>query len=226
MPALPDVPNMLKIEHLMSVGNDGSAMVRWFVAYTGTAPSDSVCNSIAGACAAAWATDLAPLANTDVILNEITVTDLTSPTSGRGVWSGSHAGTRSTTTLPGATAVLINMPIARRYRGGKPRSYWPFLGGTDLLTAQQWESSAVTAVEGGLESYLTAVYASGSGGTTVSTLSNVSYYSGFTAVVNPITGRTKDVPKLRTGGPVVDAIISLVCNPKPASQRRRSLQRV
>jgi hypothetical protein len=54
-------------------------------------------------------------------------------------------------------------------------------------------------------------------------LVSVSYYEGFTSVTNPITGRTKDVSKLRTGGPVVDVVSAIIVANGPKSQRRRNL---
>lgn len=226
MPALPDVPNMLKIEHLMSVGNDGSAMVRWFVEYSGSAPSDSVCNSVASALAAAWATNLAPLANTDVILNEITVTDLTSPTSGRGVWSGSHAGTRSTTTLPGATttlpgatAVLVNMPIARRYRGGKPRIFFPPPVDTDLFSPAEYNAAFVTAATTGVEAFFSGIEALTPGTMTSLTHVNLSYYKGFTNYTPP-SGRARAVPTYRPEA-LHDDITGYSVKEIIGSQRRR-----
>ncbi|MGH9123011.1 MAG: hypothetical protein ACRDYC_13890, partial [Acidimicrobiales bacterium] len=57
-------------------------------------------------------------------------------------------------------------------------------------------------------------------------LSSISYYKGFTSVLNPVTGRTRDVPKVRAGAdlPVpIDTVTALIVNPKPGSQRRRQL---
>jgi hypothetical protein len=53
---------------------------------------------------------------------------------------------------------------------------------------------------------------------------SVSYYEGFTPFTFP-SGRVKNLPKLRVGGPVVDPIVSYNTNPRVASQRRRNLIR-
>jgi hypothetical protein len=50
---------------------------------------------------------------------------------------------------------------------------------------------------------------------------NVSYYEGFTVVIDPITGRARNVPKLRSSGPLVDGVVGIVINPELGTQRRR-----
>lgn len=52
---------------------------------------------------------------------------------------------------------------------------------------------------------------------------NVSYYEGFEVVTDPVTGRSRNVPQLRPGGPVVDKITGFSINPKLGSQRLRNL---
>ena len=52
---------------------------------------------------------------------------------------------------------------------------------------------------------------------------NVSYYEGFEVVTDLRTGRSRDVPQLRPGGPAVDKITGFSINPKLGSQRRRNL---
>jgi hypothetical protein len=160
-----------------------------------------------------------------VSLLGIKIVDLTSDTASEGEFLTTHAGTRGSAFLGAGTAALVNMPISRRYRGGKPRSYWPFGVQGDLQTPNTWNSSFLTAVLGGLETYLGGIEGIVEGSTTLGTLVSISYYHGFTAVENPITGRTRDVPLVRTAAITPDVVTGLVPSTKVASQRRRNLQK-
>jgi hypothetical protein len=72
-----------------------------------------------------------------------------------------------------------------------------------------------------LAAYFAAVIGSTAGSTTITEHVNVSYYSGFTAVENPITHRWKNVSNPRST-PVVDNIQSWAIAGHVASQRRRN----
>src|ERR1700688_1626092 len=131
MPTPPLVPGVLRVIWKQTVGADVDVVTRLYFSYTGTAPSDATCLLLAEQFWLAWSNDLAPLAATAVVLESVDVIDLTSDTSGSAVYAASVAGTRSGGVLPGGVAPLVNYNIARRYRGGKPRSYWPFGVGGD-----------------------------------------------------------------------------------------------
>ena len=225
MPALPAYANVLKISHLFDVGTDANALVNWHMTYSGTPPSDSVCNTLAADIEGHAHTRLVPLFPSVISLAGIKVQDLSSDTAGQGENFGVYPGTRSGSFLGAAVCMLVNMPIGRRYRGGKPRSYWPFGVEGDLDSPQLWSSAFKSTVAGALESYLGDLETVSESGTVLSTLVSVSYYNGFTAVTNPITGRTRDVPKVRTAAITPDIITGLVPSSKVASQRRRNLQR-
>src|SRR5579863_1766486 len=167
MPPLPSVPNVVKITHLFDVGTDTQATTRWHMAYTGAPPTNANCTAFAVAAMAAAATGFPPLLDTDSSLRGVEVLDLSSPSGGSGVSLAGHAGTRTGEYLSGGTAVLCHQPIARRYRGGKPRTYWPFLTGADVATRQAWVSGSVVAVAGALETYLAALEGLVEGSTTL-----------------------------------------------------------
>lgn len=222
MPALPDYPNVLKVEVLWTVGADVDVSSRTHFTYSGTAPSSTTCAAIALAIYNLTVTDLVPLIANENAFRGISVTDLTSPTSGYGEYLEPTPGTRgSGDSLPAEVCALWNMQMLRRYRGGKPRVYWPFGIGSDILSPSAWESSSVTAFEVGLNNWFAAIQEIVSSGTTLVALCSVSYYEGFTTVLNPITGRTRDVPKVRSVAIAPDIITDVFINPKPGAQRRR-----
>lgn len=225
MPALPPHPQTLRIDHLFTIGEDLNARVRWHMTYTGTAPTNATCSTLAADIEAAWVTALIGFLSTQDAITGVEVTDLTSPTSGAGQNIATTPGTRAGPFLPAEVAVLVNMPISRRYRGGKPRSYWRFFVAGDLSDEQTWLPLSVSNLHGALEGYLGALEALTVAGTSLSTLVSVSDYQGFTAVQNPITGRWRNVPKVRAAAIPNDVILALNVRTRPASQRRRALLR-
>jgi hypothetical protein len=221
MPATPPVPNVIRCKLGWHVGEDLTVSNSLDFLYTGGPPSPTDCVALATAARTAMATDLLALLPIAASSTFVSMEDLSSTSGSFGELAGVEAGTRAGATLTASACVLSNYTISRRYRGGKPRSYWPFGTSTDLADASTWSAASQTAFTTAIQAWLNAVRVLASGTTTLTQHVNVSYYQGFTAVVNPITGRTKDVAKLRTGGPVVDIITGMTVNLKPGVQRRR-----
>jgi hypothetical protein len=226
VPALPAVPQTVKLKVDWKVGGDLNAVTILHAHYTGgpLLPADTL--HFATATHAAIVAQFGGIFNPSVSLEGVECTDLSSSSGAQSTYSATHAGTRAGGPLGPATCVLTSWIITRRYRGGKPRSYWPFFSDNDLAADLSWMAGSVTAMQTATQLFYNDMVAITSGTAAIDYLSSVSYYSGFTSVLNPITGRTKDVSKLRTAGPVVDKIVSFATNPRPASQRRRNLQRL
>lgn len=223
MPALPDQPGILKITLLYSVGEDIAALCRFFLQYGGTPPSNASCVTIATTIRASHVTRLNPYMSSANSILGATVTDLTSPTSGFGEDLATTAGGLTANPLPAEACLLINLELARRYRGGKPRIYLPLGDSGELLDPTKWTTTFQNNVHTAFQLFVDDLVAITTGGITISGLANISYYSGFTAVVNPITGRTRDVPKVRSAAIAPDPITNFSVNPRVASQRRRQL---
>lgn len=225
VPALPPVPATLFVRLRVSLSADLDVLTRFYFSYTGTPPDDATCASFASSILTFAVDEFVPYMPTTSAIEEVEVTDLTSPTAGTGVSASHHAGTAVDQGLPANSAVLINLSIARRYRGGKPRRYLALGTIGDLATPQTWVAGSVTNWLAAFDAFIADCLTLTVAGCNLSQHVNVSYYESFTAVTNPITGRTKDVPKLRVGGPVVDAIVGASVNTKVGSQRRRTLIR-
>lgn len=222
MPALPPAPNVLKCSLNYNTQGSLKAGNRLFFEYSGGPPSVANCNTIATGISTAFSTDLAALMGPQIGLVEITVTDLTSDTSAEGSWTGSIPGTRSGEIVDLDTAVLQNFTIARRYRGGKPRTYWPFGCSADLNSDRNtWTSGYLSAHASGWAAFLAAVLAITGGGCTITNHVNVSYYSGFASVENPVTKRWRNIPTPRTGDAVVDGITGTTVSETIGVQKRR-----
>jgi hypothetical protein len=223
MPPLPNYPGVLKIVTQFSRSADTNIGTALHFLYSGTPPSDATCNTMATSISGFAIAQLVPLLDGDSGLHGIEVTDLSSPTAGHGLNATTSGGSRSGGVMPAATCALQSMKIARRYRGGKPRAYWPFGTATDLSNNQNWSGTALTDFAANLTAYIGGIIGLTTSGCVIGEQVSISYYSGFTAVVNPVTGRTRDVPKVRTAAITPDPIVSWAILTQVASQRRRNL---
>lgn len=206
----------------MEYGNDTNVISRFFLRYGGSAPTSAQLATFASTLNTAWSTNLKPLCQAQAALRRHDIEDLSSSTAAIGSAASLQGGTRTGTQLPGSTALVAAYQIARRYRGGHPRGYWPFGAEADLNSPQDWTAAFLTACTTGLNAYFAAAIAGGWTGAGTIDHVNVSYYNGFTVVTNPITGRARNVPKLRTT-PVVDTVTNVVARNILGTQRRRAL---
>lgn len=221
MPALPNVPAVIRNILRFTVSNDGQALIRFFLKYSGTPPSNAQLATFAAGLATAYNSDLVPQAGEGVILESVTSTDLTSSTSGEGTAAAGYDGTRGPSNLPASTCALESLEVDRRYRGGHPRIYWPFGIDSDLADAQHWETAFIDGLATALGSFYTTVGGlTWTGGTIVDQV-NVSFYDGFT-VHTGVTGRARNVPTPR-GSAVIDPVVSSLVRQGIAEQRRRLL---
>lgn len=220
MPALPAVPQVIRIAMVGSFSLDLDVVWRFYMAYTGTAPTDANLVTFAGSVGNAWNTDIASLTPDQYTLTGVDCIDLTSATAAVGQAVVSHAGTRGTGANPASAAALVNLKIARRYRGGKPRLYIPAGVNNDVSSAQTWTTAFQTAMNTGFTNFITAVEGAAWSGGTLSGQVNVSYYEGHASVQNPVTLRWRNYSLVR-GTPITDPILAIGTNIKIGTQRRR-----
>jgi len=223
MPALPAVPGVVRCDIGYQLGSDIDAITRLHISYTGTPPNDVTCAALAALLRIIYNAELIPYMTPGNKITGVQVTDLSSVTGGQGEDLGITNGTYSSTDLTAGTALLVNMHIQRRYRGGKPRSYFPLGGGSALTTQSLWDSTFLSNVQAALDAIRADIAVTASGGCSLADVVNVSYYKGFVSAQNPVTLRWRNIPLVRTGSIPVDAATSWVANPKPSSQRRRNL---
>lgn len=209
---LPPVTNVLKFDTQWSYGSDNNVHTHLFCHFTGTSPAAADLVNLASA----WNTGLdlgfRTLRVPTTTLVATTVTDLTTRSSNVGSSSAGTAGTGTGTPLPAETCVLINLHVARRYKGGHPRIYLPLGDNTDMLDPQHWKPSFITQVANGWQTALNKILSVSGLPPTLDNVVSVSYYAGK----DPVTGK----PLLRPT-PVVDIVPSQTVNAVPASQRRR-----
>lgn len=223
MPALPDVPQVLRIDLRGSLSTDVDVLTRLFFKYSGTAPANSDLITMASAIATAWE-DAKNLYSGEFFLTYIEVTDLTTTSSAQGTWSGSVEGTNDGGILTAGSCFLVNYQIARRYRGGKPRTYLP-IGATSNLTSERaWNSDFVTDVQDLWGAFITAILALPAGPAALLWQANVSYYGPPNRYVGVAPARVKTYSTVRDAA-IVDEVLGTTYSSIPASQRRRNGQK-
>jgi hypothetical protein len=221
VPPLPNALQVLKVSLKLTDAADLDIVQRLFFHYTGPAPTVAQLVAFATSVEGAWAGNLAQLHTVDKALVLTTVEDLTSPTGAVGQFASLAPGSYAGSALPAGVAVMTNWAIARRYRGGKPRTYWPMGRQADVATPQTWSGAFISAVQTDLALFIAAVKALTWAGATIDNQVNVSFYSGFTTTGGGAV-RAKNHSTPRVGNAVVDIISGFGVNGRFASQRRRN----
>ena len=224
MPALPFPGPVLKVDILFQVGSDAAALTRYFLGYTGSAPTAGAIDAFAGLLNPYCDDALPPLMHADTTYLGCTWTDLASSTGVEGTFPESSAGSRAGAALGADVCLLANMAQGRRYRGGKPRGYWPLGTATDLQTRQTWTSDFTSAAVTILQDIYSQNNDQSADGCTITNQVNVSYYGPPNRIITGSTGRVRTVSTVRAV-PIVDSVTAVSINDRLASQRRRNLIR-
>jgi hypothetical protein len=221
MPPLPAVNKVVKVDFIHQYGADNDVMSRMFFSYATTAPSNADLATWGAAIGLAWSDNCAALAAAEIVaLSQTNLVDLTSDTSASAEVATNYGGTRTGSSLTADSCAVVGYSMARRYRGGHPRGYWPFGVEGDLNSPGSWESGFVSAVSTGVNDMVTDIIAAAWAGAGAIHQVNVSYYTGFTVVISPTTGRARNLPTPRVT-PLQNNIIDSVCRVRIGSQRRR-----
>ncbi len=220
MPPLPTVPGVLKTTLGWTYDSTPGLETIMHFQYSGGPPSAADCVTLAAGISAAFASTLKGELITQNTLASVTVLDLASSTGKQGETTTPVVGTRTGGPTMLNVCALINHQIARRYRGGKPKSFMPLGSETDTNTPNTWSSTFVSAVNSNFANFITDCVALTSGSTDITSFCSVSYYQGYNTPTTGPSGRVKQTLKLRTS-PVVDPVVQSVCNPRYGQQRRR-----
>jgi hypothetical protein len=205
-------------------GGDPHIVNRFFLSYGALPPpTHAEMVVLVNAIISSWGTNLKSLFVTGHSLLEVDAIDIASLTGERVLQSAAVAGTDTSGSLASGTALVLQKHIARRYRGGHPRSYFGGIPQGALATAGQWSTLYQTEWATNWAAFITSLSVPAlSGGPGVVGEVNISFFSGYDNVI--VAGhRARSVPRPRTP-PVQDLITSYTTNPRPASQRRRNLQ--
>lgn len=213
MPPLPAVPGVVKVI-VSTLRSDANVENIFHVSYSGTPPSAS---QLATYCNSDFLPAIQTLYNaegsTDLTGDTIEMIDLSSSTGASFSNTLVVTGVRTGDFAPASAAVVVSWTIDRRYRGGHPRTYFPFgTAGTYASSSSKlWDPGFITNVESDIGSFVAAISAVTVGATVFEGLCNVSYVDKN---LNP-------TPPYRRTTPVVDPIVAYVGKQRICTQRRR-----
>lgn len=134
--------------------------------YTGPAPTVADLQTVATSVNSAFNTNYASLMPVGVSVTGIDLADLTNPAAAAASVSTTVTGTRAGTIMPASTCIVVSWIINVRYRGGHPRSYYPFGVAADTQSVRAWTTAFVTSVNNASTAYRTALNAISVSGTT------------------------------------------------------------
>jgi len=198
-------------------GNDWGS--RFYLSYSGSAPSGADCTTLAGDIMSALGGQLQPLLSFQSSVQETDVLDIATRSGFSGQSVAFFAGTRSGTSLPAQVTANVEYGIARRYRGGKPRGYWPLGMDGDMLNVMSWDPTFVTDVNAAFVAGFAAIEALSIGAMGTLQHVNLSYYFGYQNIENP-GKRAYNEPMYRATA-LHDNIVGYSCKAELSSQRRR-----
>jgi len=185
MPPLPIAPNILRVTHTGTYGSAKWANV-FHLRFSGGPPGQTDLNTLAGALATQWGTNIKALCNTTVSMTGTEVVDLSSYSGLTANSAVSQTGTvAATAVLPANVALVVSFKISRRYRGGHPRMYLTGQNGTNTTSATQWTGAWATTATAAFEAWRTAINALTYASLGTIRLVNLSYYSGKVLRASP-----------------------------------------
>jgi hypothetical protein len=219
----PPVSAVIKLSMKFTTAQNLDIITNTHWSYTGAAPGASGLNTFLTNVATQFTNNMQAAVPTNVTHVQDIATDLTSASAGQAVQTHTQVGSRAGALLPISTAALFTGKIARRYRGGKPRNYWPFGVDADLADSAHWTTAAQTAFNNAMAGFVNGLAGSSAGTATIAALVNVSYFQGHFAVQNMVTKRWKNVPTLGPSPayPHTDMITSYAAQITLGTQRRR-----
>jgi hypothetical protein len=192
---------------------------RFQQAYSSGPPGTGGLAAAATAVRVAYDSHLKALLNDGYSMDQVEAVDLANPSVPKGVDATAVVGTRAVAAPPLNVVACLNYLIDRRYRGSKPKTFWPWGGVADFGDVRSWGSGFVSAVNAAWTAFQAEINGEAAGAATIGEQVCVSFYSGTEPNPNP-KGRLMNIPKQRTT-PAVFAIMGPDCRTLFGSQRRR-----
>jgi hypothetical protein len=202
---LPLVPLVVKLSYTFSYGSDATVMTHLYWQGGAGSPTTTDLTAFANLAKTSYETYGVASQTNQVTLRKIHAVYLGDTTGASVDVTTADTGSRSGGPLAANVAVLVNLKIARRYRGGHPRIYLPWGSATDILDPQHWTSGALSQFQTSINSIVTQLQGFSGSSFATPTLCSVSYYHN---------------KALRTT-PVVDSVSATPVSSTPGSQRRR-----
>lgn len=219
MAPLPAAVRCASLDTHFTIGDDTHVMSRLhfqFAASPSAADLSLMASTAASVFSSAGLPDQLKQGNN---VTSFVATSLENPTMAQGVNSvqinGSQAGGAL---LPADACVVVSYAIARRYRGGHPRGYWPFGHTGWMQTPQLWATANLGTFIGEFRTWINGIAGAAYTGGAAQQVS-ISYYSGSAPHTKP-SGRVINVA-LRRATPLIDPVVTVNARQRIGSQRRR-----
>jgi hypothetical protein len=212
MPTLPNVPGGVKVVCEGTVGSAPYANIFHFILDTTTGITNAQAVQIATGVHTAMKNNLMTYLPSNVNLLQTVAQGLSSASDGVGAFAQTQPGGGGTTIGPANNCLLVKHIIARRYRGGHPRTYLPGLTVNYMADPQHWTAAQVTNLQGAWNAFITACVATVITGNVIDNHVNVSYYGDRHPQTVPPTPRPT---------PLIDIIQQSTVEATIATQRRR-----
>lgn len=204
MPALPPVDGFVRIVCSGTYNTKTWANIFYANVSPGSAISSADLQAIATAVSGLWNTNFAPSLSNLVSLTQVAVTDIGSDTGLTELDTTVHAGSQAGNSASPQVCLLLSWKIARRYRGGHPRTYLPGVIEADVDGAGVVTGARQTALNTACTNWRAGINGIALSGS--SPVLSVVHY-----VKNGVVQST----------PTVDDVLSGRCSPLVATQRRR-----
>jgi len=220
VPTPPVVPDTLRVRLIGALPNAAAWGVRFYVGYTGGAPTPANCLAIAEAIGSVYDSAIIGLQDTNVTLSQVDVVDLSTEYGSSATADVDYHGSGVSGAVDNQIAAVVKFEIARRYRGGKPKMFIPGIESTYQEDGSHWTEAFCNDMGTAFTTFNSDIAEITEGSTDLAGIVNVSLYQGFTAVENPVTHRYRNVPTYRET-PLIDTVESFTCDSLMGTQKRR-----
>jgi hypothetical protein len=218
--SLPNTPEgVIKARFHFEPGADTAVRPQTQFSYTGGPPTTADLSAAALTIRNAFAAHLASLVPSGDQMFDVECYDLANQATPFGTDITPVVGTRSGTLTPNNVTLLLNKQVNRRYRGSKPKNFWPWGVSADMATSTQWSGAFVAAVDVAWAAFIAAIDGAVAGAITLGPEVAVSYYAGKETNPNPAS-RYRFRPT-QCAVPLVQDVVSNQASLVFGSQRRR-----
>jgi len=211
MPVLPPAPLGIRVIFKGTYQGSNWANIMYVQYSTGT-PTVADLNTLAASIGSNYRTNVMVNSVVTCHLTSVTLVDINTDSGNAGVDLTDRTGPVALTGMPVQVCQVLSWKIARRYRGGHPRSYIAGISDSQRADFRTWSVASKNALAAGGLAFITAVNALSSASTGQLTLGTYSYYHG----VDPVTHK----PILRTT-PLFQKYIGTGVDGRIDTQRRR-----
>lgn len=217
-PRLP-VARVFKVEFNFEFSSDtfGSNITHWAYSYGGSGnPTQGEVNAVAGIFSNAFDGRVMTAVNSDITHTTTVVTPLDAPDTLVGTSTGNVAGSISGATTPASCSVLASYTIGTRWRGGRPKNYWPSMSGAQLQDPSLWHADDLSAYSTSYGEFVGDVVGNGNGAVVIGAQGMVSYVESVVSGSPPVS-----TPGVLRDPPVFFPFTSTTFRALIGSQRRR-----